>query len=247
MLGLAYDYVRHPEEQAPAAEARPGYVPLRVMPTSSAQPAGPTPSKRHQKLGVGPHVLTALPGAVTLPEAPDPDQPEANVRLSSLEVVTPKAPAASAPAASTPAPAAAEAAGSASAPAAEVKGDSNVATVDEVTRDDKSVENAETSPDKGADSATTSDTGLVVEKEPDPAQGEVSIAVASQVSEAEAAQAVASEEAAPAAGGDLEEAEPPASTESAPAAPEAPPSKEVTASDKGKAKKGKRKGAKEKK
>ncbi len=80
LLGLAYDPVRHPREPEPQAAltaVRAGYIPLRVAPASGAQPAGPTPSKRHQKLGVAPHVTVVPPGLPAAPAEPD-QEPEAD-------------------------------------------------------------------------------------------------------------------------------------------------------------------------
>ena len=222
LLGLAHDYIRHPQEEVAvaASAAKPGYVPLRVMATSSAQPAGPTPSKRHQKLGVGPHLLPSVPGAInTLVEDSDEDEIEPNVSLSSLEVVTPR------PAVPT----------SPSAPSAPA-GDSNLVKVDEGTKDEKAVENAERAVENAKDSTTASDTGQVVEDEPKSAE-------ATEVTKVKESEKMTEEVKA-------EEAQPEvAATQSeSPGQPEALPSQEAPAeSSKGKPKKGKHKGAKEKK
>ncbi len=65
LLGLAEPFLRHSAKlESPSVPKKEGYVPLRVMVTSGAQPAGPTPAQRHQRLGVAPHVHVALPGAV---------------------------------------------------------------------------------------------------------------------------------------------------------------------------------------
>ena len=123
MLGLAYDGDREleaPKVESPTGKA--GYIPLRVVTTSGAQPPGPTPAKRHQKLGVGAHVAVLVPSAPALPEA--------EVEEAGVEAV------ADAPAA-TPAPAPDKVEKAEKAEAAPEKtektGDSNVATIDVVT------------------------------------------------------------------------------------------------------------------
>jgi NADH-quinone oxidoreductase subunit G len=227
LLGLAHDHVRHPDPvETTTAPAKAGYVPLRVMPTSSAQPAGPTPSKRHQKLGVGAHVSVALPLAAAAPAltAGSSDGLEANVALASLEVVT--APAKSAPPEAKAAPTTVEA-----------HGDSNVATVDVVTKDDKALENASDSGKDDKDSALASDTGLAPSQgslNVEPAQPEPDDLPAAQdesaLAESEQPEAAKDEAAIP----ESESAQPEALADDA-------------AAKAGKAKKGKRKGAKEKK
>ena len=132
LLGLAYDHARHPNAPSEAAadgatSTKTGYVPLRVMATSSAQPAGPTPAKRHQKLGVAPHLTEAIP----VPMLAQISQEEPSTEASS-ETAT------SAPAAQETPPAQEakeESTSTESAESSEVQGDSNVATVDEVTED----------------------------------------------------------------------------------------------------------------
>ena len=129
MLGLAYDHERHPQQ--PAAEAEPsraGYIPLRVMTTSSAQPAGPTPAKRHQKLGVGAHF------AVSLPALPAVAEPEALPLEEEVQVEA--------------APVTPDTAETTESTAEEnsKSGDSNVATVDEVTEDEAPKENGTDEP-----------------------------------------------------------------------------------------------------
>jgi NADH-quinone oxidoreductase subunit G len=213
LLGLAHDHVRHPKEETVAGAAaipRAGYVPLRVVPTSSAQPAGPTPAKRHQKLGVAPHVPVAFPALPPGPEASDEEEGEENVSLSSLEVVTPSKAATPDTRESTERE-----------KSEQGQGDSNVAVVDQVTKDDAAAENTEASVAEAADAAQASDTGLVAAKEgdaPDPQS-----AVSSEVT-----------------GDSVEEPQPTAQQE--PPAPADEP-----ASSPAKAKKGKRKSAKEKK
>lgn len=154
-LGLAEGYVRHPEElKSPSAPARPGFVPLRVMPSSSAQPAGPTPAKRHQRLGMGPHVPVALPlpAKVALPEAPA----EAAAAPAASEIITPSAVSSPDTTEST-----------AKKVSEESRGEPNVATVNVVTEDKAAQERAAESPASATpmDGVHTSDTGEVVEPE----------------------------------------------------------------------------------
>ncbi len=169
LLGLAHDYVRHPEEAVAvaAAPAKEGYVPLRVMVTSGAQPAGPTPSKRHQKLGVAPHVMEPLPAPVAAMLTEDAVDPVTeNVPVSSLHVVEPpkkdeaaesksEVPAETKSKTDSPTPEEAQEDG-------KTDGDSNVAKVDPVTEDESADETGEETP---GDSAKASDTGQVVAKE----------------------------------------------------------------------------------
>ena len=82
LLGLAEPFARHSvNAESSSAPQKEGYVPLRVMVTSGAQPAGPTPAQRHQRLGVAPHVHVALPGAVVaeMPKLEDAAKDEAVV------------------------------------------------------------------------------------------------------------------------------------------------------------------------
>ncbi len=155
MLGLAYDYDRHTEE--PKVEDPPskaGYIPLRVMATSSAQPAGPTPAKRHQKLGVGAHVAVLVPAPPALPE---PVEPEVAPVAEEAKVEEQKPPAVPDTQEST-------------AEKKEGQGDSNVATVDVVTEQDASqsdeADKVESSQAKVAD-GTDSEAG-VTEKGDEP-------------------------------------------------------------------------------
>lgn len=231
LLGLAYDHVRHPDqveqEAAVGAGAKAGYVPLRVMPASAAQPAGPTPAKRHQKLGVGPHVPLAFPALPPGPEAEEVAESDA----ASTEAAAAAA-AAVAPSKATE-PETAET--TERDKSDQGKGDSNVAVVDEVTEDESAVVTTETSVDHAADSAQASDTGLVAAAEGD--------APAAAVAEGEKAVAEAAEgEPAPAEGSALP-------AEAAEPTPAAAPQEaaEAAASVPAKSKKGKRKGAKEKK
>ena len=154
LLGLAEDYVRHPEAVAEHESGREGYIPLRVMAVAGAQPAGPTPSQRHQKLGVGPHVPVALPvpAAVALPEA----SAEVQQAPSAAEVIQ--------PAASVAPPSKEETAREKS---DEGQGQSNVAKVDVVTQDEKAEANAEPQSvgEPPADGVHASDTGRVTEPE----------------------------------------------------------------------------------
>ena len=147
MLGLAYDYDRHTEE--PKVEAPPskvGYIPLRVMATSSAQPAGPTPAKRHQKLGVGAHVAVLVPAPPALPEPEELPVVEETPVVEEAKVEEQKPPAVPETKEST-------------AEKAEGQGESNVATVDVVTEQDSSpadeadkLENSEAKVADGTDS-----------------------------------------------------------------------------------------------
>lgn len=52
-----------PTLSAGAPERREGYIPLRVVPTASAQVTGPSPANRHHEIGVGRHRQVALPTA----------------------------------------------------------------------------------------------------------------------------------------------------------------------------------------
>jgi hypothetical protein len=248
LLGLAHDHLRHPDEtEVAAAAAKAGYVPLRVMATSSAQPAGPTPSKRHQKIGVGPHLQMILPGAVTAALIEDPDEPEENISLSSLEIVAPAKPAQPETKESIERD-----------KSDEGKGDSNVAVVDEVTKDGQAERNAGSPGAEAKDSAPASDTGLVLAKE-----GEAPESSAETPSEANSGADASPPAKAAAEAGDTAaaEAETTSEAEAVPEdletgsasddknGPEAAVTEASTPSEAkaGKAKKGKRKGAKEKK
>lgn len=46
-------------------EKKDGYIPLRVVPSTGAQPAGPTPAKRHHEIGVGRRRQVQIPVAHT--------------------------------------------------------------------------------------------------------------------------------------------------------------------------------------
>ena len=76
MLGLSNGYSQ-PEAGAEGEEPKEGYLPLRVVSTSSAQPPGPTPSRRHRQLGVARHKSIAVPVSPTLLPEPEPE-PEEN-------------------------------------------------------------------------------------------------------------------------------------------------------------------------
>lgn len=52
--------------EAETTEKREGYIPLRVVPASGAQPPGPTPSSRHHELGVGRRRQISIPVAQNL-------------------------------------------------------------------------------------------------------------------------------------------------------------------------------------
>lgn len=52
-----------PSLPAHSAERREGYIPLRVVPSSTAQVAGPTPANRHHEVGVGRRRQVAVPVA----------------------------------------------------------------------------------------------------------------------------------------------------------------------------------------
>ena len=138
MLGLAYDHVRHPEQPVAEAEStRAGYIPLRVMATSSAQPAGPTPAKRHQRLGVGAHFSVALPA---LPVAEVAEE-------TVVETLEPEQ--ATAPVAEPDKESLAEGADDTD------RGDSNVATVDVVTEDEPAEESVATESSEAQTSVET--------------------------------------------------------------------------------------------
>lgn len=73
-LGLAQGYVRHPQREVQEATTpKVWFVPLRLGITSAAQPPGPTPAKRHHRLGIGPAVVEGLP-AMVMPSALPPSQ-----------------------------------------------------------------------------------------------------------------------------------------------------------------------------
>ena len=74
LLGLNHpmDRTAPPALTAGGAEKKDGYIPLRVVPSTSAEPAGPTPAGRHHEIGVGPRRRVAVPVAQTaLLEASD--------------------------------------------------------------------------------------------------------------------------------------------------------------------------------
>lgn len=64
MLGLShFSSSDQSEPMLAASNAAPkaGYLPLRVIPASGAQPAGPTPAHRHHEIGVGRRLQVAVP------------------------------------------------------------------------------------------------------------------------------------------------------------------------------------------
>ncbi len=65
LLGLADGYQDWPGPKPALPEVgestRPGFVPLRVLSATSAQPPGPTPARRHHQLGLGVHTKIAVP------------------------------------------------------------------------------------------------------------------------------------------------------------------------------------------
>ena len=65
MLGLTKLAMETEQPQLAAAnpEKREGYIPLRVVPASSAQVTGPTPANRHHEIGVGRHRQVTVPAA----------------------------------------------------------------------------------------------------------------------------------------------------------------------------------------
>lgn len=136
MLGLAYDHQRQLEPpKVDAAPAKTGYIPLRVVTASSAQPAGPTPAKRHQKLGVGAHVAVLVPAPPALPQASQASQDAAEAATVEAAKATEAREEAAQTPPQTPATPTTE---ESTAERKEGAGDSNVATVDEVTKDEPS-------------------------------------------------------------------------------------------------------------
>jgi hypothetical protein len=69
---LALESERPQLAESAALEKREGYIPLRVVPATSAQVTGPTPANRHHEIGVGRFRQVAVPTARAA--LADPDQ-----------------------------------------------------------------------------------------------------------------------------------------------------------------------------
>lgn len=74
LLGLAEPLLE--DAAGTGTPSKEGYVPLRVVTASEAQPAGPTPSERYRQIGVGRHQQTALPVASSVALLEEPEEAE---------------------------------------------------------------------------------------------------------------------------------------------------------------------------